>query len=157
MSYSVGGREFKTLGPEDQLLTLSIHLGIVHRMKGLRWLLDIDLVIRTFAEEIDWTVVMQRARRWGIQRLVRQTVWLARQTFGTPLPPAVRVRPVRGSRTPLGPLVLMDRWGDRIQVVRRALFPSREWLRYRYRPDRPQAVWFYRVLHPLRVLTGRFE
>lgn len=156
MSYTMGGRRLKTPSLEDQVLTLSIHLGLVHRMKGLRWLLDIDLLIRTFSDEIDWPVAMQRARQWGIDGLVRHTVWLSRETFDTPVPPAIP-RPLRGSRTPLGPLVLLDRWRDRFQVIRRVLFPSRDWLRFRYRLERPHAVWLYRVYHPLLVLTGRFE
>ncbi len=157
MPYTMAGRTLRTPSPEDQLLTLALHLGLVHRMRGLRWLLDIDLVARTFAGKIDWPATRERARAWGIERLLRHTLWSCREVFGTPRPPDLALRPVAGAGTPLGPLLLMDRTSDRVKVVWRALFPSREWLRYRYRHHGPQRVWLQRLVHPLRVLTGRFE
>ena len=157
ISYYVSDRQFKTPSLEDQLLTLSIHLGLVHRMRGLRWLLDIDLLIRVFSEKIDWPRVMERAKQWGVYRLVCHTLWLSRETFDTPISSEVQLKPVWGSRTPLGQLIFLDRWQDRLQMMKRVFFPSRDWLCFHYRLKRRQAVLLYRIAHPLLVLTGRFR
>ena len=157
ITYSVNGVMVRTLCLEDQLLTLSIHLGLVHRMQGLKWLLDIDRVIRTFDRQIDWALLMQRAKTWGIRRLLSHVLWMSKETFGTPLPPEVSIQLVWGSHTPFAQFVFLDRWQDRVQVLIRVVFPSGDWLRFRYRLKKGQHLFPYRILHPFRLLCGRFS
>ena len=157
ISYSVNGIQARTLSLEDQLLTLSIHLGMVHRMKGLKWLLDIDRLIRTLGPHIDWPLLMQRAKAWGIRRLLCHILWMSKETFGTPLPPEVSIKPVWGSHTPFAQFVFLDRWQDRVPVLIRVVFPSGDWLRFRYHLKKGQRLFPYRVLHPFRLLCGKFS
>ena len=157
ISYSVNGIQARTPSPEDQLLTLSIHLGMVHRMKGLKWLLDIDRLIRTLGPQIDWPLLMKRAKTWGIHRLLCHVLWMSKETFGTPLPPEVSIQSVWGSRTPFTQFVFLDRWQDRVRVLMRSFFPSSDWLRFRYRLKREEPVFPYRLLHPVRLLLGKFS
>ena len=157
ITYSVNGVTVRTLCLEDQLLTLSIHLGLVHRMQGLKWLLDIDRVIRTFDKSIDWTILLERARQWGISRLLSHVLWLSRERFATPIPPRLCLRPVVGSTTPFGSFLFLDRWPDRFIMLKRILFPSGDWLRFRYHLKKGQRLFPYRVLHPFRLLCGKFS
>ncbi|MBI4436449.1 MAG: signal peptidase I [Candidatus Omnitrophica bacterium] len=156
VSYTISGRKFLTLCSEHQLLALSIHLGLIHRFRGsLKWFLDIDQFVMKFGEDLDWEELFQTARRWGIERVFCQVLLATQELFNTPLPPL----PIQNSsfflRHPIFQWFLPDRPSDRLRVLFRIFFPSREWLIYRYRLKRRDLIPFHRFLHPLFVLIGK--
>lgn len=76
------------LSPEDQIIQLSVHVH-KHGFSRLIWLKDIDLLVRTFANTLDWAAVRADARAEGIENSVWYTLSLAATLFLTPAPPAV--------------------------------------------------------------------
>lgn len=73
------------LSPEDQVLTLSVH---VHRhgFTRLIWLKDIDLLIRKHIRRLDWQKVIAGAREEGAEASLWVTLSFLQQMFSTPLP-----------------------------------------------------------------------
>lgn len=78
------------LAPEDLFLHLAYHLAGHHHCKvPLRALADIDMLLGTASLHLDWQVIIERAKRWRLERCVYLTLRLARECFGTPLPDGV--------------------------------------------------------------------
>jgi hypothetical protein len=78
----VAGREVLTFSPEDTVLLLSVH-GSKHLWERLGWIADIAALS---SRPLDWGLVLERARRWGIQRMVLLGAGLAAQLFSAPSP-----------------------------------------------------------------------
>jgi len=84
---TVAGVEVLTLSPEDLLLHLCLHASYRHGLEsGLRPFCDIAEVIQRFPREMDWTQVVERARRWRTPRYVGLTLCLARNMLGAVVP-----------------------------------------------------------------------
>jgi len=78
------------LAPEDLFLHLAYHLTGHHICTApMRALVDIDLMLGTTSPYLDWQVVIDRARRWRLERCVYLTLRLVTECFGTPLPDGV--------------------------------------------------------------------
>jgi hypothetical protein len=82
------------LCPEDQLVQLSVHVH-KHGFDRLIWLKDIDLLLRTYGDALNWDIVVDVAGREGVRASVWYTLRLTSRLLATPLPnPAVsRFRP----------------------------------------------------------------
>ncbi|MCC6173988.1 MAG: nucleotidyltransferase family protein [Chloroflexi bacterium] len=78
------------LGPVDQIVQLSVHVH-KHGFSRLIWLKDLDLLVRTYAADMDWQAVRIAARAEGVNGSVWYALTLTRAIFGTPLPPGVLV------------------------------------------------------------------
>jgi Uncharacterised nucleotidyltransferase len=83
---TVAGRQMLTFSPEDTLLLLSVH-GSKHFWERLGWIADIA-ALNEAPRGLDWAKVMERARRWEIQRMVLLGAGLAQELFRTCLPNA---------------------------------------------------------------------
>jgi hypothetical protein len=83
----VAGRQVLTFSREDTLLLLSVH-GSKHFWERLGWIADIAALSRA-SRPPDWAIVMERARKWGIRRMVLLGAGLAERLFQTPLPNGV--------------------------------------------------------------------
>lgn len=77
------GQSMQVLEREELLLYLILH-GAVHAWFRLKWLLDIDLMIRQ--GEFDWAALYQISERLGVKAVVNQSIILSQQLFGTPVP-----------------------------------------------------------------------
>ena len=78
------------LAPEDLFLHLAYHLAGHHYcIVPLRSLVDIDMLLGTPSLSLDWQIIIERARRWRLERCVYLTLRLAAECFGTPLPDGV--------------------------------------------------------------------
>jgi hypothetical protein len=86
-SVQIAGRQILTFSPEDTLLLLCVH-GSKHFWERLGWIADIAALTRA-SRPVDWAIVMERARKWGIRRMVLLGAGLAEQLFDTPLPDEV--------------------------------------------------------------------
>lgn len=79
------------LSPEDLLLHLCLHLSLQHLFDmRLRGFLDLKKVIECYGDAIDWESLRERARRWGVDRAVRLTLYLAEQWVELNLPERVK-------------------------------------------------------------------
>ncbi len=76
-----------TLGPEDLILHLCLHLTYQHYLTlGLRGLMDIAQVIHKFEKKIDWKKLAQIAQSWGAERVTGLTLKLVETQLGVPIP-----------------------------------------------------------------------
>lgn len=81
----VQGTAAMTMGLEDQLLMLCVHLHR-HGFNRLVWFKDIDLLIRKFGSELDWSMVLEQARSEGVKSSLWHTLRFTRMLLDTPLP-----------------------------------------------------------------------
>ncbi len=81
---ALGGRKIATLGAEDNLFALCIH-GSKHHWERLKWVLDLDLMIRRHPD-LPWASVISGAARTGTLRLVLASLRTSHALLGTPLP-----------------------------------------------------------------------
>jgi hypothetical protein len=77
----------RTLSSEDLLLTLCVHAA-KHAWIRLCWLRDIAGVVQS--QPLDWTLVGERSRDLGIQRILAIGLLLAHRLLGAPVPDSLR-------------------------------------------------------------------
>ena len=83
VNVTVASRRVKTPSPEDLLLVLSVHAA-KHVWGRLIWLCDIAQILKR--EGLHWDWVQSRAREFGIERIVRITLLLAKRFLATAIP-----------------------------------------------------------------------
>ena len=76
---------------EDQVIQLSVHAH-KHGFERLIWLKDLDLLLRTFGDSLNWGLVETVARAEGVTASVWYALELASRLLGAPLPAEVRRR-----------------------------------------------------------------
>jgi hypothetical protein len=79
----MGGCEVPCLSPEDSLLALCLHAA-KHLWTRLIWLSDIAETLRL--PNIDYTLVLSRARELGIARILAVSFWLVKDELHAELP-----------------------------------------------------------------------
>lgn len=172
-----GGRgRVLTLGPEDMLLHLALHLTLGSEFGRLIWFTDIDAVLRRFAGDLDWQVLLSEAARWRLRGVLAYTLRVAQESLGSPLPPDIvpRLQPGRlrgvvlncvmetkcppslqgrldNIKSYVAETLLMDSLADLLRVIWTSLFPSRTWLKSHYTLTTRWQIGLYRALHPIRV------
>ena len=80
----VAGRSVPTFSPEDTFLLLCVH-GAKHFWERLGWVADIA-ALAARSRPFHWAILLERAREWGIRRMVLLGAGLAKQLFETSLP-----------------------------------------------------------------------
>ena len=80
----LGGKEIYSLTPEDMLLVLTVH-GSKHCWERLSWVCDIAELIRAYPE-MDWSCVMEEAKKIGSLKMLLLGLSLARDLLGLNLP-----------------------------------------------------------------------
>ncbi len=93
------------LSKEDLLIYLSMHL-MNHRLRsGIRSVYDFGITIDHYAQDLDWDILINRARSWRADRATTLTAVLAKELFGAKIP-----APVLGSLKPsdLDPMILLS-------------------------------------------------
>lgn len=87
---TVAGVEVLALCPEDLLLHICEHATYHHLLEqGIRFLCDLDAIVRHYSATLDWAAVQQRAQEWGWCRGVYLALILAQRLLATPIPSAV--------------------------------------------------------------------
>jgi hypothetical protein len=69
-----GKQKAQVLNPIANLLYLSAHLALHHRFDGLRWFVDLALLIDHNRESIDWAQVVDVAQRFELVVVLRETL-----------------------------------------------------------------------------------
>ncbi len=80
------GRPYLEMAPEDHVLYLCVH-NVMHAFNmGIRTIYDIVATLGHYRDELDWTVLVRRARRWNATRSLFVNLWLAEKLLGAPFP-----------------------------------------------------------------------
>jgi hypothetical protein len=92
------GRGFRTLAPVDEFVYLAVHAA-GHGFTRLMWLYDLKLLLRRYAADIDWNLVVDRAREVGTLTALAFACGLLRERLSVPVPnhPMLVPRGVRHS------------------------------------------------------------
>jgi hypothetical protein len=80
----ITGSKIKTLSPEDLLLFLLVHGG-EHAWFRVGWLCDIDRILHHHPD-LDWSRIADRMARFGLRRILDQSMVLLQDLFGTSVP-----------------------------------------------------------------------
>jgi hypothetical protein len=160
VALTVAGEATLGLAREDLVLYLATHLAVHHALAGLLRHWDVGLVLAAGA--LDWDVLISRAQRWRARRALYYVLVGVEGALGVAVPPpAIAALAPRGPRAALltallrdagaehrvrlehlVTLLLVDRTRDVWGSLRRALWPSAEWLRARYPgASRPALYW----------------
>ena len=87
---SLGGTTVPTVEPEDLLLIICVH-STKHLWTKLSWICDVAEVVRA-NENLDWELLMSRARELGGERMLLLGLFLAHDLLGARLPEEIRRR-----------------------------------------------------------------
>ncbi len=79
------------LSPEAQVLHLTSHLA-KHGWQRLLWFYDIAQVLQYYEEELDWNLVIAKAREFEILKALQVTLARTVELLAPPLPPGVLER-----------------------------------------------------------------
>ncbi len=153
-----------SLSPTATLLSLAAHQGEQHRMRHLLWIYDLHLLISKEGSFIDWGELAARAEEFGWLSALRVSLADCQYHFGTSLPggllsvlsPGAPGRAVHqlqnveiSNPRPVFVLRTLARlpWRDRFRLFRLSVFPGRQWMIMRYRPDPP---WLWPLFYLVR-------
>jgi hypothetical protein len=81
---SLGGRDVRTLSPENLLLVLCVH-GAKHRWSRMIWITDVAAVVSNH-RDLNWSDVIGEARRMGVERMLLVGLRLASDVAACELP-----------------------------------------------------------------------
>jgi hypothetical protein len=176
---TIDGMVVRQLAVEDSVLHQIGHVAVLHGFTemGLRVYVDLDRTIRAGADSLDWSGVIELARRVRLVTAAYFMLELCANLLDTPVPPAVLhalqpsalrcqlvsraldhrrllQRQHTGSRRPkfLLQLLLVDRPRDLVRLVFRTFFPEGEWIAMRYELDGWWSRLAHQLWHPARVL-----
>lgn len=140
----IAGVEVLTLSPEDLLLHLCVHLACQHGLVIPKAVCDIAETIRRYRNEMNWSEVADRARRWRAAKYVGLTLHLAVGMLGAEVPDDILERLVPGGIHPR----LLDAakqavltgtsvrgtppFGDELRQARERIFLPRDEMAKRY-------------------------
>jgi hypothetical protein len=173
----IDGRELPAPPPTAHLLYLCLH-GAKHCFERLEWVCDIDRMVRSRIDLIDWERLEAEAVEAGVRRMVHLALSLAGEYFETPFPERVRERIARDPTLPelrkriyalqaerLTPESGWERFsllwsmregaGDKIRFLFAALFAPKleDFTAY---PLPPSLAPLYPLLRPFRLLGKYF-
>ncbi|MGE0191150.1 MAG: nucleotidyltransferase family protein [Planctomycetota bacterium] len=131
--FELGGVRTRRLGPEHALLHTAFH-GLQRQGVGsIRWIVDIDRIVRGVGEAFRWALLIEDARRAAVLAPVREALELVARDYGTPVPLAVRRRLRRLPLAPVERLERAMRYGEPrfVATVARSAAPALRMMRAR--------------------------
>jgi hypothetical protein len=172
----IGDHAVETFNAEATLVYLAGHWVLHHRLHGLRWLLDLDQLVRRGG--LNWDRVGQVAADWYLVRPLQKALAACRRVADTPIPEATwatlqALTPTAAERRVYAyltapqrdvisrfyrELVMIEGWRRRWRYLIHNIFPTRTYMldRYDIPPGRP--IWpyhLYRFLDGLRRLAAK--
>jgi hypothetical protein len=166
-SPTAGRLEALQLKPTPHLLYLAAHLLLQHGSAGaqLVWYYDLHLLLRDWGSRVEWEALRRRASEFRWTAALRGALEATRELFGTTLPPgfvesldvagdSAASRLVQSKADPMkrGARVWLELgsldWSGRARLVRSILWPSADYMRWRYAP-RP--AWAWPLYYPYRL------
>jgi hypothetical protein len=82
------GRLQSVIPAEEMLVIMCVHNGGKHRWDRLRTVCDLDCIVAS-VPELKWEYVVELARVYHVERIVRSGLALSQQLLGTTLPPFI--------------------------------------------------------------------
>lgn len=151
---TVADAEALVLGPEANLLYLSAHYVLHHRAQGLRWLVDIAVLLANCRRQIDWTLVLAQARAGCLVLPLQIVLGQLAGEWAAPIPQAALEEAQRLHATPeerqavarllaehrpaaqrlWDDLAGLPGWRLRLRYGLSQLFPSAAYMQDRYHP-----------------------
>jgi len=172
--YKTSEGELRTLNPAHLIMHLCMHHALAHSFVGLFRFCDIRETVLAYQEDIDWHDFIVKVKRFKIKKIIYYSLFFNQELFGQLVSEDIleALKPNRWqsilidffiskkkvlSLADIEPalekciaqLFLMDNFLDIPRIVIRGLFPSNEWLMYRYRIRKKLKLIFYRLFHPL--------
>ena len=163
------GSSIRILSPTAQVMHLCAHLAIHHGGDGLLWLYDLALLLARNSTEIEWNQVVEATRTFGLALAVRRVLAAVRDAWDVDIPADARqqlegLQASAGERvaytamaarqTGAGPLwdgIFAPELRLNGRYWLQALFPSREYMRKRYRPAHDLILPLY---YACRIIAG---
>ena len=135
----VAGYQIQCLSPEDSVIVLSLHAA-KHLWGRLVWLVDIAGTLQI--ENVDYGVVLSRARALGVTRILAVTFWLVKEVLHASIPDAAEKMIADDSRVPS----LAQEFADRLARAATYDLASTEYFRLilklrERRTDRLRYLW----------------
>jgi len=164
----------EAFGPEATLVYLPAHWVLHHHAHGLRWLYDMDRLVRHYQGTLDWAKIAALAQAWCLVLPLQTALRQCGAHMHTPIPAAVmeslEAIPVSAQEQRAFAYLTSPRrdvisrfYRDlvMIQGVRRkvrylwySIFPNRDYMMERYTIPEGRPVWSY---HVLRVTKGLWQ
>lgn len=140
----IDGVALPSCAPDDLLLILAVH-GAKHEWIRLQWIADIAELLRRLSSDIEWPLLLRRARALGAHRMLALALVLARDLVDAPLP-TVAVTAVERNRVvaSLGRAVARALFADPAEPDLLAEHAFSQMVRERWRDRVAQAVWIVR-------------
>ena len=173
------------LSKEDMIFHLCSHLSISHFYDKLIRFCDLRETIFYYKGQLDWSYIIQKAKDYHLCHIVYQALYLTQYLLGDYLDADIlnRIKPnqikrkivhlvmqnkfsslnnLKNERKKyLFQLLIMDSFIDALKLILKIIFPSSDWLRYRYGIKNNRIYYLYRFLHPCLIfrtfLRGRME
>ncbi|MBI5296406.1 MAG: nucleotidyltransferase family protein [Chloroflexi bacterium] len=153
------------LTPSAQLLYAAAHAMLQHggHKVPLRWEYDIDQLVRSYADRLDWRLLLSQARAFAWTSALREALSSARENFDTPIPRDVENQLVQTTdrharlvaEKQIRPATHIHRerlkwlslnWMGRLQMLAALVFPSPAYMRWRYGfQGHWRLPWYYLV------------
>ncbi|HDH53638.1 MAG TPA: hypothetical protein ENH24_04045 [Nitrospirae bacterium] len=163
-SIRINNTKVYILPPEENLLYLIYHLAISHGCIKEKWIKDIDRVVRHYEKEIDWLKLTNKAKVYGLTIPSYYTFLKTKELFFTPVPDSV-IQDLRSKRNslrsgicrlvfqkespvPFAGYLLKALFFPRMAFS--SLFPSRDFLKRRYRTSSP-LIYSYYIVRPFSL------
>lgn len=161
----------RVMGPEAQLLHLCAHLSLHHEGNGLLWQHDIAEILRRQAATLDWDLLLQKAREFGLVLPLKETLGNVIEGWCLSVPAGVTERlraaipsdeearafqNIAESGGSVGRRFVTDLagiagWRAKSRFALANIFPSTGYMRRRYRIRHPLLVPLY---YPYRWYLG---
>jgi len=153
------------LSPTARLLYLIAHLMLKHtgRDECLRWYLDLHLLIQEQGREVDWDILVHKAKEFQWEEALYPALITLQKWFGTPLPDYLfngqitglelddfrKAHQKKGTSLWRESLVELSelKWLTRLQLMILLVFPTPTYLRWRYNPH---PTWLWPLYYPYR-------
>lgn len=168
----------RILSTEHQILHLCLHQAMSHAFCGLFRFIDLRETILAYSQEINWQNLIAQAEKYKIKKIVYYCLFFTKELFGDTIPEDIlmalkppnshkfitdfilslnKIKSLPDLEPPKKSLIqlfLMDNFSVMPKVIWRGLFPSDEWLIYKYRINSRVKLIYFRLFHPLLTILN---
>lgn len=186
-SHSIAHRnqqlEFQMLDPAHLIIHLCIHHSMAHSFVGLFRFCDLREAIFAFKKEIDWDDFIAKAKLYKVKTLLFYSLMITQELYKEEIlqnelllalkPGKIKLSLInfligkdeimslpdneRTVKKYLGQLFLMDSYFCILEIIFKSLFPSNDWLIYKYRINSRLKFHYFRIFHPLIFISRLVE
>jgi hypothetical protein len=167
----VGHTPALVLSDDAMLLHLCAHCALHHSGQGLLWLHDIAALVQAKGRQMDWNSILQRAREFGLVLSLNAVLPIVAEHWRAPAPAEflaqLAASPVSQAEQQAFSLAAtpstavaqrffhdmagLPNWRGRVRFAWQNLFPTPEYMRWRYGI---QNQWLLPLYYPYRWLIG---